>query len=124
MNKYMGNITETTEKEDGRQSLWQKLKYTSPESTEYNHLCDALLAPVISDLKKFSYVEKIDRETLLKILLRHDEYGVRQEFILSRLWQALPESLADSDLNCLISTELNQQISVNNQLAFCQYNIR
>ncbi|WP_413492883.1 guanylate kinase [Morganella psychrotolerans] len=124
MKKHVENITETPEKEDNRQLLWQKLKHTSPESTEYNYLCDALLAPVISDLKKFSYAEKIDRETLSEILLSYDEYGVRQEFILSRLWQALPESLADSDLNCLISSELNQQISVNNQLAFSQCNFR
>lgn len=124
MKKYVENITKTPIKEDNRQLLWQKLKNTSSESTEYNYLCDALLAPVISDLKKFSYAEKVDRDTLSDILLRYDEYGVRLEFILSRLWQALPKYLADSDLNCLISTELNQLISVNNQLAFSQHNFR
>lgn len=124
MNEYVENETEEQKAEDSRQLLWQKLKHTTPESREYNVLCDNLLAPVISDLKKFSYAEKIDRETLSRILLNYDEYGVRQEFILSKLWQALPESLADSYLISLISTELNQQISVNNQLAFCQYNLR
>lgn len=124
MYNYMEIITDAPAKEDSRQLLWEKLKCTTPESREYNILCDNLLAPVISDLKKFSYAEKIDSKMLLKILLSYDEYGIRQEFILSRLCQALPKSLADSYLISLISTELNQQISVNNQLAFCQYNIR
>lgn len=124
MNKYMEIITDAPEKEDNRQLLWKELKCTTPESREYNILCENLLAPIISDLKKFSYAEKIDRQILSKILLSYDEYGIRQEFILSKLWQALPESLADSYLISLISAELNQQISVNNQLTFCQYNIR
>lgn len=124
MNKYMEIITDAPAKEDNRQLLWKELKCTTPESREYNILCENLLAPIISDLKKFSYAEKIDRQILSKILLSYDEYGIRQEFILSKLWQALPESLADSYLISLISAELNQQISVNNQLTFCQYNIR
>lgn len=124
MNKYMEIITDAPEKEDNRQLLWKELKCTTPESREYNILCENLLAPIISDLKKFSYAEKIDRQILSKILLSYDEYDIRQEFILSKLWQALPESLADSYLISLISAELNQQISVNNQLTFCQYNIR
>lgn len=124
MNKYMEIITDAPAKEDNRQLLWKELKCTTLESREYNILCENLLAPIISDLKKFSYAEKIDRQILSKILLSYDEYGIRQEFILSKLWQALPESLADSYLISLISAELNQQISVNNQLTFCQYNIR
>lgn len=79
---------------------------------------------MICDLKKIKYTGQITRKSLLQILSRYDEYGEQQEFILSRLWQSLPESLSDSDLKSLIAAELNQLLYVNNQLTFSQFNLR
>lgn len=109
---------------DERQLLWQTLKSSAPESNEYRNTCNALLAPIIYDLKKNSYAKDINRTVLLQILSHYDEYGEAQEFILSRLWQALPNSLSDSGLKPLIATELNQLLYINNQLIFGQYNLR
>lgn len=107
-----------------RRLLWQKLETYSVDNPEYDSLCDTLLNPIISDLKKISYHDNLNRECLLKILARYDEYGLHQEFILSRLWQKLPDSLSATVLKPLISDELDQLITINNQLILNNYNFR
>ncbi|HID7484753.1 TPA: guanylate kinase [Morganella morganii] len=124
MNNDTNSNNEISDLTENRQLLWQELENCTVENPEYRELCNTLLTPVISDLKKISYQNTISRDMLLTILFRYDEYGPHQEFILSRLWQKLPDSLSGTTLKHLISAELNQQIAVNNQLVLQQNNIR
>lgn len=124
MYRHTETITATPVFTGERRLLWQTLDTFPAENQEYRDICGSLLAPVISDLKKIKYSGQITRDLLLQILSRYDEYGEQQEFILSRLWQSLPESLSDSELKSLIATELNQLLYVNNQLTFSQFNLR
>lgn len=124
MYRHTETITATPVFTGERRLLWQTLETFPAESQEYRDICGSLLAPVICDLKKIKYTGQITRNSLLQILSRYDEYGEQQEFILSRLWQSLPESLSDSDLKSLIAAELNQLLYVNNQLTFSQFNLR
>lgn len=118
------NDTNTTNITEKRRLLWNQLKTYSIDNPEYTEICSALLEPIISDLKKINYKGNLNRELLLKTLSHYDEYGLYQEFILSRLWQELPYSLSGTMLKSLISDELNQLIAINNQLILNQYNFR
>lgn len=124
MNKDTNRNNEISDITKNREQLWQELANCTIENPEYRELCNTLLTPVISDLKKISYQNTISRDMLLTILSRYDEYGPHQEFILSRLWQKFPDSLSGTTLKHLISAKLNQQIAVNNQLVLQQNNIR
>ena len=124
MKKNIAENINTSDITENRYLLWQMLETCPVDNPEYPVLCDSLLHPIISDLEKVSYQGNLDREFLLKILSHSDDYGLHQEFILSRLWQELPNILSGTMLKKWISDELNQLININNQLILNQYNLR
>lgn len=52
MNNDTNSNNEISDITENRQQLWQELENCTVENPEYRELCNTLLTPVISDLKK------------------------------------------------------------------------